>query len=203
MVAVPFILVQRDLKRLLAFSSIEHIGLIATALGIGGPLGLFAGVLHLFNHAMAKTLLFFVAGNLAQRYGTTRMSRIRSAIQLMPITGGLLLVGILAITGVPPFGIFVTEFGIIGAGFAGDKIVVALVLVAALAVVFAGAFGHTLEMVFGRPRVGLAPVLIGPLGAVALAVPTVLVVLLGLYIPPPVGEAVHQVAALFGGGAVQ
>ena len=76
---MPFILVQTDLKRLLAYHSVEHIGLIATAIGLGGPLGLYAGLLHLFNHAMAKALLFFVAGNLSQRYGTTQMSRIRNA----------------------------------------------------------------------------------------------------------------------------
>ncbi|MHB1004185.1 MAG: hydrogenase 4 subunit F [Chloroflexota bacterium] len=199
-VAVPFILVQTDLKRLLAYHSVEHIGLIAAAIGLGGPLGLYAGLLHLFNHAMAKALLFFVAGNLSQRYGTTRMSRIRDAIQAMPATGVLLLLGTFAITGVPPFAIFVTELGIVGAGFAQGSPLIGLVLIVALAVVFAGAFGHALEMAFGRPLLQLTPVRIGPYGGIALAVPTALMVMLGLHVPAPVSQAVQQVVALFGGG---
>ncbi|MCL5264830.1 MAG: hydrogenase 4 subunit F [Chloroflexi bacterium] len=199
-VAVPFILVQRDLKRLLAYHSVEHLGLIAVAIGLGGPIGLYAGLLHLFNHAMAKGLLFFVAGNLSQRYGTTQMARIRSAIQVMPSTGVLLLLGTFAITGVPPFAVFVTEFGIVGAGFASGKVIVAVVLIVALAIVFAGAFGHALDMAFGRPRLRLAPVMIGPFGAIALAVPTAFMVLFGVYVPGPVSQAVQQAVAMFGGG---
>lgn len=201
-VAVPFILVQSDLKRLLAYHSVEHLGLIATAIGLGGPLGLYAGLLHLFNHAMAKALLFFVAGNLSQRYGTTQMSRIRNAVQAMPATGVLLLLGTFAITGVPPFAIFVTEFGIVGAGFAQGNPAVGAILIACLAVVFAGAFGHALEMAFGRPRLKLTPVLAGPSGAVALALPTAFVVMLGLYVPAPVSQAVQQVVTMFGGGGL-
>ncbi len=201
-IAVPFILVQRDLKRLLAYHSVEHLGLIATAIGLGGPLGLYAGLLHLFNHAMAKALLFFVAGNLSQRYGTTQMSRIRSAIQVMPLTGTLLLLGTFAITGVPPFAIFVTEFGIVGAGFARGNVIAALVLIIALAIVFAGAFGHALDMAFGRPRLRLSPVMVGPLGGVALVVPALLIVLLGVYVPVPVNQALQRVVLMFGGGAL-
>lgn len=201
-VAVPFILVQRDLKRLLAYHSVEHIGLIVVAIGLGGPLGLYAGLLHLFNHAVAKALLFFVAGNLSQRYGTTQMSRIRSAMQAMPLTGTLLLMGTFAITGVPPFAIFVTEFGIVGASFAQGNVAIALVLVIALAIVFAGAFGHALDMSFGRPRLRLSPVGVGPLGAVALVVPAVLMFLFGIYVPPPISQAVQQVVLIFGGGKV-
>jgi hydrogenase-4 component F len=201
-VAVPFILVQSDLKRLLAYHSVEHIGLIATAIGFGGPIGLYAGMLHLFNHAMAKSLLFFVAGNLSQRYGTTQMSRIRNAIQAMPATGLLLLVGTFAITGVPPFAIFVTEFGIVGAGFARGNPAVGIVLIVALAIVFAGAFGHALEMALGRPRLKLNSVVLGPFGSIALTVPTALIVLFGIYVPPPVTQAVQQIVAMFAGGGL-
>ncbi len=201
-VAVPFILVQTDFKRLLAYHSVEHIGLIATAIGLGGPLGLYAGLLHMFNHAMAKSLLFFVAGNLSQRYGSTQMSRIRNAIQSMPATGLLLLLGTFAITGVPPFAIFVTEFGIVGAGFERGNPLIGVVLIAALAIVFAGAFGHALEMAFGKTLLRLTPVLRGPSGAIALAVPTAFMVLLGLYVPPPVSQAIQQVVTLFIGGGL-
>lgn len=198
--AVPFILVQRDLKRLLAYHSVEHIGLIATAIGLGGPLGLYAGMLHLFNHALAKALLFFVAGNLSQRYGTTQMSRIRGVLQSMPGTGALLLLGTFAITGVPPFAVFVSEFGIVGAGFARGNVPVAIVLIVALAIVFAGAFGHAAEMAFGRARTGLAAGLRAPLPKLALGVPAVIMVAFGLYVPLPVSAAVQQIVHIFSGG---
>ncbi|MDO8671570.1 MAG: hydrogenase 4 subunit F [Dehalococcoidia bacterium] len=201
-VAVPFILVQRDLKRLLAYHSVEHIGLIAVAIGLGGPLALYAGLLHLFNHAVAKALLFFVAGNLSQRYGTTQMTRIRGAMQTMPLTGTLLLMGTLAITGVPPFAIFVTEFGIVGVSFARGNYVVAIALVIALAIVFAGAFGHAMDMALGRPSLRLSPVGVGSLGVIALVIPAVFMFLFGVYVPTPVSEALQQIVLIFGGGKV-
>ena len=196
-VAVPFILVQRDLKRLLAYHSVEHIGLLATAIGLGGPIGFYAGLLHLFNHAMAKALLFFVAGNLSQRYGTTQMGRIRGAAQAMPATGALLLLGTLAITGVPPFAIFLTEFGIVAAAFASGHVAAAVILIGALAIVFAGAFGHAADMAWGRPRFRLVSVLMGRLGTVALAVPAVCAILFGVYVPPPVSQAIQQIVQIF------
>ena len=195
-VAVPFILVQRDLKRLLAYSSVEHVGLIVVAVGFGGPLALFAGVLHALNHAVAKTLLFFVAGDLAQRYGTTRMASIRGAFAVAPVTGTLLLAGAFAITGLPPFAIFVTEFGIVGAGFATGHWVAAAVVVVALAAVFAGVLAHALGMAFGKPREGLPKPDSDRLGWLALGVPAGLVVLLGVFVPSALAVAVEQVATL-------
>ena len=84
-VAVPFVLVQHDLKRLLAYSSVEHMGIVALAVGIGGPLGLFAAGFHMFNHSLGKTLLFVAAGALGQRYGTLRLSRLRGAFEVAPV----------------------------------------------------------------------------------------------------------------------
>ncbi len=194
--AVPFILVQRDLKRLLAYHSVEHIGLITVAIGLGGPLGLFAGMLHLFNHAMAKALLFFVAGDLSQRYGTTQMGRIRGAVRAMPRTGVLLLVGTLAITGLPPFAIFVTEFGIVAAAFARGNVVVGIVLIAALVTVFAGAFGHAMDMALGRPHSRVGPALGGRMRPLAMAVPVGLGILFGVYIPAPVVDAIQGAVAV-------
>jgi hydrogenase-4 component F len=199
-VAVPFILVQRDLKRLLAYSSVEHVGLIATAIGLGGPLGLYAGLLHLVNHAMTKALLFFIAGNLAHEYGTTRMVRIRSAAQVAPITASLLMIGTFAISGAPPFGIFVSEFGIIGAGFAQGQVVASIVLIVAISLVFVGFAYHVLNMTLGHSRPRIEPVLIGRSGRLALAIPVFGVVLFGLYVPPPVSQVVQQVAQILGGG---
>jgi hydrogenase-4 component F len=201
-VAVPFILVQRDLKRLLAYSSVEHIGLIATAVGLGGPLGLYAGLLHLINHSLAKALLFFVAGDLVQRYGTTRMARIHSALQLMPLTGSLLLLGVFAITGVPPLALFASEFGIIGAGFVGGHLGVGLVLVVALTIVFTGLFAHAQSMALGRTHRPLTPLSSGPLRVAALVLPAICLVIFGVCVPPPVTQLIEHAARIFAGGGL-
>jgi hydrogenase-4 component F len=129
------------------------------------------------------------------------MGRIRGAAQAMPATGALLLVGTLAITGVPPFAIFLTEFGIVAAAFARGHVAAAVILISALAIVFAGAFGHAADMAWGRPRFRLVPVLLGHLGVVALVVPVVFAILFGVYVPPPVSQAVQQIVQIFQGGA--
>ena len=152
-VAVPFILLARDLKRLLAYSSVEHMGLMAIAFGIGGPLGISAGLLHLLNHAATKTFLFFIAGDIVQRYGTRRMPAIRGLIKIVPVTAWLLIFGVLAITGAPPFGIFVSEIAIVGAGFNGSRweIATSVAVVLLIGVVFAAFLRHLIGMVYGAP----------------------------------------------------
>ena len=150
-VAVPFILVQRDLKRLLAYSSVEHIGIIVLAVGIGGPLGLFGAMLHMLNHSLAKVLLFFTAGNVGQRYGTLQMLRIRGVAQSAPLVSTLLLLGGFAIAGAPPFNIFVSEFSILSAGFAQQLGWVSVLFLVLIALVFAGMLFHLGRMVLGEP----------------------------------------------------
>jgi hydrogenase-4 component F len=204
-VAAPFVLVQRDLKRLLAYSSVEHIGLMAVAFGIGGALGVYAGVLHLVNHAATKSLLFFAAGDVVQRFGTRRISAIRGALRVAPLTGWLLLLGVFAITGGPPSGVFVSELAIAGAGFGGGRwrvaAVVAVVLL--LGVIFAGMLAQTLRLAYGPPHVtresnatagrdwwSNAPQL------AALAPLAAIVLLFGVYLPDPVSELFDDVAAI-------
>ena len=106
-VTVPFIMVQHDLKRMLAFSSVEHMGIITLAVGIGGPLGLYGAFLHMFNHSMGKSLLFMSAGNIAQKYHSKYIERISGVIRAMPWTGGIFLFAALAVAGAPPFSIFI------------------------------------------------------------------------------------------------
>lgn len=199
-VAVPFLIVQRDLKRLLAYSSVEHIGLMAAAIGIGGPLGLYAGLLHLINHAATKALLFFIAGDLVQRYGTRRMSAIRGAIQVAPLLGWGLVLGLLAIAGAPPASIFVSEFGIVTSGFTGDTgtAVASGVVLFLLALAFAGLLTHALRVALGTPPVSERRLLHPRAGSrwlpiVAAAPLAVLVLLLGIHVPEPVSDLVRQV----------
>jgi hydrogenase-4 component F len=157
-VAAPFILVQRDLKRLFAYSSVEHIGLMAVAFGIGGPLGVTAGMLHLIGHAMTKGMVFFVSGDLVQRYGTRRISAIRGAVRLAPFSGWILIAGVFALTGAPPFGIFISELMLFNAGFADSwvEMLAVAVVVASLAVIFAGLLAHTVRVAYGSGQGSLA-----------------------------------------------
>ncbi|HLT20873.1 MAG TPA: hydrogenase 4 subunit F [Thermomicrobiales bacterium] len=206
-VALPFIVIQRDLKRLLAYSSVEHIGLMAVAFGIGGPLGMAAGLLHLVNHALTKALLFFVAGDIAQRFGTRRISALRGVVRIAPLAGWLLLAGILAIAGMPPFSIFVSEIAIASAGFAGSReaLIASALVVVLLGLIFAGLLAQGLRVVYGAPpaedvaashggsprRVWREDLLwIAAVAPLALAV-----LLLGLHVPGPVTDLFDDVSA--------
>jgi hydrogenase-4 component F len=201
-IAIPFLVVQRDLKRLLAYSSVEHIGLMAVAFGIGGPLGVYAGLLHLVNHAATKALLFFVAGDLVQRFGTRRMSAMRGAIHVAPVLGWGLLLGLLAIAGAPPAGIFVSEFGILAAGFGGEmgEAAASGVVVFLLALGFAGLLAHALRVVYGTPPATITTLPTAPGGrwlSLVASVPLVaLVLLFGIHVPEPVSDLLRQVASI-------
>lgn len=194
-VAVPFVLIQRDIKRLLAYSSIEHIGLIAVAIGIGGPIALFAAGLHLLAHAVGKALLFFAAGNIAVRYGTRTMARITGAARVMPVSGSIVLLGALALAGSPPSPLFVSELGMLGAGVAAGRLPTVALLLACLALVFAGLVYHASRMAFGTTS---ARVLQGESrwGAALVGVPLVGLAVLGVFLPPPLVSALQQVAAV-------
>jgi len=147
---IPFLLKQDDIKRLLAYSSVEHMGIILLALGIGGKLGRIAAALHLFNHALTKSLLFCVAGEVTERYQTREIHKIRGVMQATPLLGILLFVGALAITGVPPFNIFVSELMVIAAAFAAHQYLVAALALLLLTTVFVCFFPHIATMAFGQ-----------------------------------------------------
>lgn len=198
-VAVPFVLVQHDLKRLLAYSSIEHMGLIAAAIGIGGPVALFGGLLHLVVHALGKALLFFAAGSLAQRYGTRNMARIHGAARALPWSGPIFLAGGLAIAGAPPFGLFVSEFTLLSAGFARGYPLVSAALIACIALVFVGVLFHGGRMTLGEPRAALARGESRPVAAL-LGVPLAALVVLGLWVPPPLADAIERAVRALGAG---
>ena len=150
--AALLMVVQRDLKRLLAYSSIEHMGIVAIGIGIGGPLGLFGALLHTFNHSVAKSMMFFTAGNMRESFGTLRMRRIRGMARSVPWTGASLVVGTLAIAGLPPFGLFISEFMILSAAFSASRYFIAILLLVALSVVF-GALLHNFQRMLAGKRV--------------------------------------------------
>lgn len=147
-VAAFLMVVQRDLKRLFAYSSIEHMGIVALGIGMGGVLGTYGALLHAFNHSIAKSLLFFGAGSVRENLGTLRMEKIRGMAKSMQWTTGALVVGGLSIVGLPPFGLFVSEFMVLTQAFIGSHYFVAVLLLAILSVVF-GAMLHHFQGMFG------------------------------------------------------
>jgi hydrogenase-4 component F len=150
-VALPFILVQKDLKRLLAYSSIEQIGIVAFALGLGTPLGYFGASLHMLNNAIIKLVMFVTVGNIRLAYNSKIIRRITGAARIVPASATLLMVGTFALTGWPPFGLFTSELTIATAGFSGGKIVPAVLFIGIVAGVFVGFISYVSEMVFGEP----------------------------------------------------
>lgn len=147
------ILVQKDLKRLLAYSSIEHIGIISIGLGLGTPWSLLGAFLHVFNHAVTKSLMFFGAGNIVAVYEKHSMSSLRGVLKVLPFTGIMLLLGMFALTGLPPFSIFMSELFIIFGAFTKGAYVIVVLLLISITVIFAGFIYHFSEMLFGkRPK---------------------------------------------------
>jgi len=199
LVAVPFVTVQHDLKRLLAYSSVEHIGIVALAVGIGGPLALFAGAFHMFNHAIAKSALFVCAGALGQRYGTWRLARMRGALEAAPLATLGLLIGSIAVAGAPPFSPFASEFGILRAGFAGRPVanLGAVALVAGTVLIFGGMLFHTLNVAL-RPGPARAPESSLRGGAFFVGAPLVLLLVFGVWLPPALRDGFTATAGVLG-----
>lgn len=195
-VAALFILVQRDLKRLLAYSSVENMGIIALGLGFGGVLGVFGSLFHLLNHAVTKAALFLAGGNLALAAGTKDLEEIQGALAAIPATGLVLLLGGLALAGVPPFSVFASEFIVLSAGFASGNAWAAGLLLVALAIVFAGLVRHVVHILLGQePRLRYSAGLQRAYGAtLGIALLAALAVGLGLLLPNPLSDLIHSAA---------
>jgi hydrogenase-4 component F len=202
-VATAFIIGQGDVKRLLGYSSIEHMGLLALALGLGG-VGAYGAVLHTLNNALAKVMVFLAVGNVVLATGTSTAGRIRGLVRRMPASGTLLVVGLFAITGSPPFGMFLSEFTIIGAAIAVSPWIAA-VLVTLLSIIFIGIASMILEMVYGEPSGDSEPPATfaaeRPWLVVAPAALALLVLGLGFYLPAPLTDALSSAAVTLGGHA--
>jgi hydrogenase-4 component F len=149
-VAAAFIVVQKDLKRLLAYSSIEHIGIITLGLGLGG-IGAFAALFHMFNHSLCKTLAFLSAGQIGRRYGTYRIADIRGTRRAIPLWGLCLLTVLLALIGVAPFAIFVSEFLLVKAALDARAYAALSLFLGGSVVIFVGVLRQAMSMTWGDP----------------------------------------------------
>jgi hydrogenase-4 component F len=197
-VAALFLLTQRNYKRMLAYSSVEHIGIVCLGLGFGGYWGGLGALLHIVNHALSKSLLFILSGNILLKYHTTEMNEVRGLLRASPLTGGAFLAGTLALIGLPPFAPFISEFIIFRAGLESNVAWVAVVGIALLAVVFAGMLGSVNRMLYGEPPTTLIRGDVLRWALAPLAVNFVLLVTLGLTLPSPWVDALGQVLKVLG-----
>jgi hydrogenase-4 component F len=157
LVAALFITRQNGIKRLMAYSSVEHMGVMALGFGFGGPLGIAGALYHMLGHSLNKSLMFFGAGNAMQVFRTRRISRIHNVLSKMPVSGLLWLAGAVAITGAPPFGLFLSEVTILRAGLAGPNLWAVFVMLLLLIVIFVGFLNHFRAMYFGRSATEMTP----------------------------------------------
>ncbi|CNF84612.1 hydrogenase 4 subunit F [Yersinia massiliensis] len=195
-VSAFFILAQRDMKRLLAYSSVENMGLIAVALGIGGPLGVLAALFHTLNHSLAKTLLFCGSGNVLLKYGTRDMGAIKGIIRVAPLTAVLLAGGALALAGMPPFNVFISEFMVVAAAIKAGHIGLVIVLLLLLTLVLAGLVRMIASTVLGTPPEAVSKGELGILTTAPMALLLLLMLLLGVHIPTPVTRLLTDAAQI-------
>ncbi len=197
--AVPFILLQRSFKRLLAYSSVEHVGIIVFALGIGSPLAYFGAMLHLLVNAIAKVLLFLTASNVRLAYKSKIMRKVSGAITVIPVSATFLIVGVFALTGWPPFGAFVSEFTIVSAGFASGHAVPSILFIGFVVSIFVGFIYYTSKMVLGTPAARVTGGDADTASLLLLGVLLAALLLLGVYIPPPLQQCIQNAAAVLMG----
>ncbi|HEY6559163.1 MAG TPA: proton-conducting transporter membrane subunit [Polyangiaceae bacterium] len=196
LVAAIFMARQKDYKRMLAYSSVEHMGILVLGIGIGGG-ALFGAMLHLLNNGLTKGVLFLSAANIHRAFGSKSTDQVRGALRRVPISAGLLLAGFFAITGSPPFGVFLSEFTILNAAVSTGQFAVAGLFLLVLIVIFIGMGATVLAIVQGDPSqapnepfVHERALTVAP-GICLLG----LVLMLGVYIPAPLDELLRAAAA--------
>lgn len=185
---------RRDIKRLFAYSSIEHMGIIVFAFGMGGPIANFAGLLHMVMHSLTKSAIFYAVGHIAQIKGTQRLSSIRGLTETHPGLGWGLVIGVVAIAGLPPLGIFMSEFLVVSSTFARQPLL-AILLVLGLLIAFGALLLRLTGVAFGQPRGSAAPV---EASYIPMYSHLALVLCAGIYLPPPLVAWFQHIARLLG-----
>ena len=185
---------RRDIKRMFAYSSIEHMGIIIFAFGMGGPLASFAGLLHMVMHSLTKSGIFFAVGHIAQIKGTQKIADIRGLTETHPWLGWSLVTGVVAIAGLPPFGVFMSEFLVVSSTFAREPLL-AIPLVLGILVAFCALFHHLSGLAFGEPSGSTAP---SSASYVPMVVHFGLVLVAGIFLPPLLVTWFQHVAAILG-----
>ena len=199
LLAAPFVLVQRNFRRLLAYSSIDHAGIMVAALGFGGKLGALGAVLHMLFHAVTKPLMFFSAGNVQQHFQSPHFRKVQGVIHTLPWTGGLLLLATFAVTGTPPFSIFQSEFTALSAALASDWGWAAGLFALGVVVVFVGFLLHMSKMNLGAAQgeATRARECRWKLGAMLLV--AAVIITFGFWLPGSLYTLVRNTAVILGG----
>lgn len=198
-VAGIFLIVQKDIKRLFAYSSIEHMGLVIFGLGVGSPVAIFGALFHMLNHALGKLLLFFAAGNIARKYKTHNMHLMHGVIQALPFTAIFLVFGVFTATGMPPFSIFLSKFMIISASFQKGLYLQSAILLVALMAAFGAFIFHLSKIIFSRKPKGM------PREKECLSVKIVFsglaicLIVLGIYMPKPLSILLESASKVITG----
>jgi len=185
---------RRDIKRMFAYSSIEHMGIITFAFGMGGPLANFAGLLHMVMHSLTKSGIFFAVGHIAQAKGTQKIADIRGLTESHPLLGWGLVLGVVAIAGLPPLGIFMSEFLVVSSTFARQPLL-AIPLVAGLLIGFGALVLRLQGIAFGPPSGESAPV---EASYVPMFIHFALVLIAGIFLPRALVEWFEHIARLLG-----
>ena len=185
---------RRDIKRMFAYSSIEHMGIITFAFGMGGPIANFAGLLHMVMHSLTKSGIFFAIGHVSQIKGTQKIADIRGLTVSHPLLGWGLVMGVVAIAGLPPLGVFMSEFLVVSSSFARQPLL-AVVLVAGLLVSFGALFLRLNGIAFGEPVGSMAK---AKASYVPMYLHFALVFAAGVYLPPALVAWFQHIAALLG-----
>jgi len=185
---------RRDIKRLFAYSSIEHMGIIAFAFGMGGPLANFAGLLHMTMHSLTKSAIFFTIGHITRIKGTQQVAEIQGLTESHPALGWTLVLGVVAIAGLPPFGIFTSEFLVVSSTFSRQPLL-AIPLVFGLIVSIGALFMRLNGLAFGAPLGSTAP---NKMSYLPMAAHFGLVLIAGIYLPAAIVVWFQHVASLLG-----
>jgi len=181
--AVPFLVVQHDIKRMLAYHSVEHMGIIVLAVGVGGQIALYAAMLHLVAHSLTKSSLFFAAGSVVQAFNSRSMHRMRGLLRITPVPGAGLVIGALALAGLPPFAMFTSEYGLVSGSFANGRAVIGVVGILLVTLAAASLLYHTITAAYHEPRPNAT--VHGTSIAAALSVLAPLALLLWVSVAPP------------------
>ena len=192
-VAGLFMVNQRDFKRMLAYSSVEHMGILIVGLGIGGP-ALFGTLLHILTNGLTKGVIFLSSGNIHRAYDSKRTDVVRAAMRRLPLSGTMFRAGFLAITGSPPFGPFVSEFAILNGAFDTSRFLTAGLFLALLALVFIGMGATVLKVVQGDPPAQTNPSTYrdGWLTAAPMVILMAIILVIGLYLPAPLVDMLND-----------
>jgi len=200
-VAAVFMIRQRDFKRMLAYSSVEHMGILVLGIGIGG-VAAFGALLHMITNGLTKGVLFLSAGNIHRAFGSKNTDDVQGAMKRLPISGPLFLAGFLMVTGSPPGGPFISELTILIGTIQAEKYLVAGLFLATMSIVFIGMGSTVLRVVQGVPsaKVASTPYRERPELVIPIIVFFVLALALGLWIPPPLETILHNAVAYLDGG---